>query len=211
MSADPIHECAAAALRGGLIVFPTDTVYGLGARPDDPAATDRVFEAKARPRGLSLPVLAASAAAARHLGAFDERAERLAAAAWPGPLTIVVPRSAESRGWALGNAGGSIALRVPAHPLALAILALAGPLAVTSANRSGEPPAEACEDLERLFGEVADVIVCGPQRESGRASTIVDLTGPEPQVTRVGDLTADDVRRLLSATGPLLHSGPFSR
>lgn len=211
MTPGPVEEAVAAAGAGGLVVFPTDTVYGLGARPDLPGATARIFEAKGRPRDLSLPVLVATTAAARRLGAFDERAERLTAAAWPGPLTIVVPRAAESRAWDLGEASDTIALRVPAHPLALAILASTGPLATTSANRTGEPPADTCAELERLFADHVDVIVCEPDRAPGRASTVVDLTGEEPRVLRAGEMDGDRVRRFISGEHPLLDSGPSQR
>ena len=140
MSDDPIAQAIAATRRGELIVFPTDTVYGIAVAPDEAAATARLFEAKQRPRDLTLPVLAGSIADARAIAALDDRAERLAAALWPGPLTLVVPRSARSAPWQLGGDGASVGVRIPAHRLARAVLA-GGPLATTSANRSGDPPA----------------------------------------------------------------------
>ena len=103
VAVDPIADAVAAVRRGELIVFPTDTVYGIGADPRDPAATARLFDAKRRPRDLTLPVLAATLDVARTLARFDDRAERLATALWPGPLTLVVPRSPLSRTWDLGR------------------------------------------------------------------------------------------------------------
>jgi tRNA A37 threonylcarbamoyladenosine synthetase subunit TsaC/SUA5/YrdC len=123
----------------------------------------------------------------------------------------VVQRAAESRAWDLGEAADSIALRIPAHPLALAILAGTGPLAATSANRTGEPPASACAELELLFADHADVIVCEDERPPGRASTVVDLTGDETRVIRVGEVDEERLRRFISGEHPLLDSGPFQR
>ena len=103
MSGDPVADAVAATRRGELVVFPTDTVYGIAARPDEPAATARVFEAKQRPAGLTLPILVASVEEARAVAQLDDRAERLAAALWPGALTIVVLRAPGSRDWDLGG------------------------------------------------------------------------------------------------------------
>ena len=124
---DPVADAIAAARRGDLIVFPTDTVYGIAARPDDAAATDRLFEAKQRPRDLTLPVLVSNAGQAREIARFDDRAARLAQGLWPGALTLVLPRTAASEGWDLGGDRDSIGVRVPDHPLALAVLAGASP------------------------------------------------------------------------------------
>ena len=162
MSGDPIGDAVAAVRRGELVVFPTDTVYGIAARPDDPAATARVFEAKQRPSDLTLPVLVASIEDARAVAQLDDRAERLAAALWPGALTIVVPRAPRSRDWDLGGDPASIGVRIPDHRLARAVLD-GGPLATTSANRSGEGPATTCEELHEVFG---DAVVRVPLRRT---------------------------------------------
>lgn len=208
MSTDPVAEAVAAARRGELIVLPTDTVYGVGTRPDDPAATARVFEAKRRPPGLTLPVLVASTAAGRRLASFDERAERLALFSWPGPLTLVLPRATASRGWELGGDEETIGIRVPSDPLALAVLAQAGPLAVTSANVSGEPPARTCDELVATFGDAVAVYLCRDEPIAGIASTVVDLAHGEPQILREGSVGPEVIARLLSPEGPLLDSGP---
>ena len=195
MSDDPISQAIAATRRGELIVFPTDTVYGIAAAPNDAGATARVFEAKRRPRDLTLPILVGSLDDARAVGELDDRAERLAAALWPGPLTLVVPRTARSAPWKLGGDDASVGVRIPAHPLARAVLG-AGPLATTSANRSGEPPATTCDDLQATFGDEVAMYLCDEAPLVGRASTVVSLLGPDPVILRAGDVDADTIARL---------------
>lgn len=197
---DPIEDAAAAALRGEAVVLPTDTVYGIGTRPDDPAATRRLFAAKGRPRELELPVLVASVSAARELAEFDGRAAALAARFWAGPLTLVLPRTDASRGWDLGGDPGTIGVRMPHHPLALAVLARAGPLAVTSANRSGEPTPPTCDAVHELFGDAVAVYLCEASPLQGAASTVVDLAHGEPRLLRLGDVREEDVRAAISET-----------
>jgi L-threonylcarbamoyladenylate synthase len=183
---DPLEDAIAAATRGELIVFPTDTVYGIGTRPDDASATARVFAAKRRPLERELPVLVASIEQARLVGVFDERADRLAGAFWPGGLTLVLPRASAAAGWDLGGDPTTVGVRMPHHVMALALLAGAGPLAVTSANRSDEPTPSDCEGLVRTFGDTVAIYLCQPEPPSGAPSTVLDLTGPEPIVRRDG-------------------------
>lgn len=194
--AGPLAEAVAAARRGALIVFPTDTVYGIAARPDVVAATARLFDAKARPRDLTLPVLAASIGAAREVARFDERADRLVAACWPGALTLVLPRTPRSEEWDLGGDASSIGVRIPAHPLALAVLAETGPLATTSANRSGAPPAATCDELVDAFGDEVEVYLCQDEPLTGAASTVVSLLGPSLEILRAGDVDPASLERL---------------
>jgi tRNA threonylcarbamoyl adenosine modification protein (Sua5/YciO/YrdC/YwlC family) len=195
VNADPVAQAVAAARRGELIVFPTDTVYGIAADPADTAATARLFAAKHRPHDLTLPILIASIGDARDVGVLDDRAERLAAALWPGALTLVVPRTARSAAWELGGEAASVGLRIPDHRLARAVLA-AGPLATTSANRSGAPPATTCEELHAVFGDDVALYLCDDAPLEGRASTVVSLLGPELEILRVGDVDAGVVARL---------------
>jgi tRNA threonylcarbamoyl adenosine modification protein (Sua5/YciO/YrdC/YwlC family) len=189
-----LADAVGAVRRGELIVFPTDTVYGIGTRPDDPMATRRLFDAKDRPRGLTLPVLVPSPAAARAIARFDDRADRLAMALWPGALTLVLPRTAASEPWDLGGDRDSIGLRVPDHPLALALLA-SGSLATTSANRSGEPPATTCEELEATFGERVSVYLCHDEPLRGASSTVVSLL-EGIEVLRAGVVERETIVRL---------------
>lgn len=208
-AADPIEEAAAAALRGELVVFPTDTVYGIGTRPDDPAATARVFEAKRRPEHLELPVLLATVPEARRVAAFDDRAERLVGTWWPGPLTLVLPRAAASATWELGGDPGTIGVRIPHDALALAVLARSGPLAVTSANRSGDPPARTCDDLHRAFGDAVAITLCRDEPLEGVASTVLDLAHGAARILRPGSVDVAALAVLLPGE-PLLDS-PTSR
>ena len=197
---NPIEDAAQAALDGGLIVFPTDTVYGIGTRPDNPASTARLFEAKGRPRDLELPVLVGSTEAARAIAVFDQRAEALVLHFWAGPLTIVLHRTASSRAWDLGGDPATIGVRMPHHPLALAILAKTGPLAVTSANRSGEPPGSTCEELAVTFGDAVQAYLCEREPLEGRPSTVVDLSTTPWRLLRVGAVAERDVTAALVPT-----------
>jgi L-threonylcarbamoyladenylate synthase len=187
-----LDAAARAVARGEAVVLPTDTVYGVAARPDDPAATDRLFGVKGRPRDLSLPVLTAGLDEARIVGSLSEPAGRLAGRFWPGALTLVVPRARVAASWDLGNERSTVALRVPDHPVALALLHRTGPLAATSANRSGRPTPEDCEGVRGELGDAVAVYLCFG-RLSPVPSTIVDLTGPEPRVVRAGALDPEEV------------------
>lgn len=203
---DPIGDAAAAALRGALIVFPTDTVYGIATTPRDPAATARLFDAKRRPRDLTLPVLTATVEQARELATFDRRADLLAGSMWPGALTLVLPRAEASRSWQLGDHGATIGLRVPRHPMAFSLLSAAGPLAATSANRSGEPPARTCDELHAAFGAQVSVYLCLDEPLSGAASAVVDLTQGEARLLRGGAQDVNRIAEMLGGEGSLLDS-----
>jgi tRNA threonylcarbamoyl adenosine modification protein (Sua5/YciO/YrdC/YwlC family) len=169
-----------AVARGELIVMPTDTVYGVAANPFDPAATARLFAAKRRPQTLALPVLVADRVAAKALVAdWPEAAEALVEAFWPGPLTLVLAAK-KNAGLHLGGSGDTVGLRQPDHPAALALLRATGPLAVTSANRSGEPPATTAADAVRQFAGHLSVHVDAGPAPGGVPSTVVDLAGGDP-------------------------------
>lgn len=196
---EPIEDAARAALDGRLIVLPTDTVYGIGTRPDDAAATARLFEAKGRPRELEVPVLVPSVMAARGIAVFDDRAETLAGRWWPGPLTLVLPRAEPSRTWDLGGDPSTVGVRMPHHPMALAVLARTGPLAISSANRSAEPTDGDCDALARVFGDAVDVYLCEEAGPPGRASTVVDLAHGEVRILRPGVVTEEEIRAVLDA------------
>lgn len=195
---DPVGDAAEAALRGDAIVMPTDTVYGIATRPDDAAATSRLFAAKERPADLELPVLVPSAAAAREIASFDERAAALAARFWAGALTLVLPRSDESSDWDLGGDPRTIGVRMPHHPLALAVLARTGPLAVTSANRSGQPTPTDCDGVHAVFGDLVAVYLCDASPLAGAASTVVDLAHGEPRFLRRGDIHEAELLAVLA-------------
>lgn len=195
-------DAAADALAGGgLVIFPTETVYGIAARPDVPAATDRLFDAKQRPSSLNVPVLTSSATEAWHVAEPTTGARALAAAFWPGPLTLVLRRTDRSRTWMLGDSPDTVAVRVPDHPVPLALLELTGPLAVTSANISGQPPAMDRDALRATVGDRAEVILVLPPDApppGGVASTVVDLTGGDIGILRRGAIPEAEIRRVVA-------------
>jgi L-threonylcarbamoyladenylate synthase len=198
------HAVEQAALRlraGELVVLPTDTVYGVAADAFNPQGTARVFAAKRRERTFPLPVLLRSPKQLLGLcTTVPETAERLMAAYWPGPLTMVLPSDPNLR-WDLGKAEGTVAVRMPLDPVALDVIRAVGPLAVTSANRSGQPAATtAAEALEQLGEEVALYLDDGQRREL-QPSTIVDLTRRLPRVLRAGVLDEEEI--LAVATGEI--------
>ena len=191
--------------RGGLVVLPTDTLYGVGCDPFNPSAVDALFTAKQRGRDLPLPVLVHTWRQAVGLvEEVDDRAQALIAAWWPGPLTLVF-REAAGIGWDLGDSRGTVAVRMPKQTFALALIQRTGPLAVSSANRSGEPtPTTMPGIVEQLGDDVGVFFDAGPAKE-GPASTILDLSGPRPRLLREGAIPAGELERLLEeplADGP---------
>jgi tRNA threonylcarbamoyl adenosine modification protein (Sua5/YciO/YrdC/YwlC family) len=190
---EDVERAAEAALRGELIVIPTDTVYGIGTRPDDPGATARLFDAKRRPRDLELPILVPDAATAERIARFDDTARRLAARHWPGALTLVLERTTASSTWDLGGNRATVGVRMPDDPTALGVLERTGPLAVTSANISGEPTPATCAELETLFGDSVSVVLCADGELSGTASTVVDCTVDPPTILRAGAIDIDEI------------------
>ena len=182
-----VQRAARVLAAGGLVAFPTETVYGLGADATHGEAVARLYDAKGRPAFNPLIAHLADAGAARALARFDQAAERLAAAFWPGPLTLVLPRSADCPVAELATAGlDTIAVRVPAHPVARAILAAFGrPVVAPSANRSGHvSPTTAQHVLADLRGRI-ELIVDGGATPMGLESTIVACLG-EPMLLRPG-------------------------
>ena len=201
LAAEGLAAAARALAAGRLVVLPTETVYGIASRPDLPDATDRLFEAKQRPRGLSLPVLASSVDSAWDLAIPNSVAQALAGEFWPGPLTMVLPRTERSAPWHLGEERDSIAVRVPAHRLSVDLLGLTGPLAATSANLSGRPPLSGPAELRAAFDDrVAVYLVFGPGAPppGGIPSTVVDLTVEPIRVLRGG---AIERQHLLAVAG----------
>ncbi|PPB81080.1 translation factor SUA5 [Albidovulum inexpectatum] len=184
---------------GGLVAFPTETVYGLGGDAANDHAVARIFDAKGRPRFNPLIAHVASLDAARKLARFDHRAERIANAFWPGPLTLVLPLAEGARLSPLVTAGlDTVAIRVPAHPVARALLTEFGAaLAAPSANPSGRvSPTRAEHVLSGLSGRIAAVIDGGPCKV-GVESTILGLYGPRPVLLRPGGLPVEAIEDLL--------------
>jgi L-threonylcarbamoyladenylate synthase len=199
-----LAAAAAAVARGDLVVVPTETVYGIACRPDDPQATERLFDAKRRPRGLNLPVLVSSTGAAWEIAHPNPIALRLTERFWPGPLTLILPRAPGSRSWRLGRADSTVAVRVPDHPLTMALLERTGPLAATSANLSGRPPLGTREALLEAFRDQVAVylVTSGSPEAGGMASTVVDLTGAALEVVRNGPIPEAAVRAVAEGSSP---------
>jgi tRNA threonylcarbamoyl adenosine modification protein (Sua5/YciO/YrdC/YwlC family) len=169
-------------------------VYGIGTRPDDPAATARLFEAKRRPRDLELPVLVPDLEAAERIARFSDTARRLANRFWPGALTLVLERTASSASWDLGGTPATIGVRMPDDPFAQALLERTGPLAVTSANVSGSPTPTSCREIADLFGDAVAVTLCSERDLSSQASTVLDCTTDPPATLRPGTISDDDIQ-----------------
>ena len=186
-----LEEALAALGAGQAIVLPTDTVYGVGALPDRPAAIAAIFAAKGRPEDKALPVLGADLAALEAVGTFDDSAALLAQRFWPGPLTLVLRRAPGFTYDLGGTDAATIAVRVPAYAPTLDLLRASGPLAVTSANRSGEAPAATVDDARTALGHAIGVFIDGG-RVGGAPSTVVSLV-EEPVVLRQGALSASDI------------------
>jgi L-threonylcarbamoyladenylate synthase len=187
---------------GGLVVFPTDTVYGVAALARDAAAVAAIYRAKQRPSNMPIPVMVGDPMAVSEIAIPAPGFRELADAFWPGPLTIILPRRATLPD--IVTAGGdTVALRVPDHPLVLALLrVLNEPLAVTSANRSGHPPALTADDARvQLDGRVEAIIDGGPA-PGGLPSTIIDLTRTPPQILRRGPVTEAQIRAILANKQP---------
>lgn len=199
-----------AAVGGGrLVVTPTDTVYGIGADATDAGAAARVLSAKGRGRQKPSPVLVDSPQAIDELCAqVSPAARRLAEAFWPGALTLVLPARPDL-GWDLGDTGPTVALRMPDNDVCLSLIALTGPLAVSSANLTGRPPARTVEEAVDYFHRTVDVYLDGGPARGGVPSTIVDLAHGEPRALRVGALPLDRLAR--TAGAPIAPGGLAGR
>ena len=192
-----VVQAIAALQRGDLVVLPTDTVYGVAADAFSPGAVERLLVAKGRGRDMPVPVLVGDARGLSGLAAdVTEQMQALVEAHWPGPLTLIVP-AAPSLVWDLGDTRGTVAVRMPQHPVALDVLSSTGPLAVSSANRTGQPPPVTAAEAERQLGVSVSVYLEAGTSGDAVASTIVDLTGERPQVRRAGALAVEVLREVL--------------
>jgi L-threonylcarbamoyladenylate synthase len=166
---------------GGVLAFPTDTVYGLGAAADDELAQRRIYAIKGRPVGLPLILMVAARSQLEGWVHIDTRAEQVIERWWPGPLTVILH----------ATGGGTLGVRVPRHEVTLELLRAAGPLMTTSANLHGKDPAMTAREAGALPG-LAAVLDGGPA-PGGTASTVLDLTGPEMHILREGAIPSADV------------------
>jgi len=193
---DAIPTAVSILRAGGLVAFPTDTVYGLGALAFDNCAVESIYAAKGRSSEKAIPVLLGGVEDLQKVAVtVPEMALKLAASFWPGPLTLVVPKH-PNLPQAI-SAGPTVAVRVPRHTLARELLQVAGPLAVTSANLSEQPsPVTAEQVLTQLDGQIP-LILDGGQTPGGIPSTVVDCTGAEPKILRPGPVSTIDLFRAL--------------
>ena len=196
---------AISALKGGrLVVMPTDTVYGIGADAFDSDAVAALLSAKGRGRDMPVPVLVGSWHTIKGLVySVPQSAGELIRAFWPGALSLVV-RQAPSLQWDLGDAHGTVMLRMPLHPVAIELLREVGPMAVSSANISGRPAANTAGQAREQLGDLVEVYLDGGPAEQQAASTIVDLTGTHPRVLRQGPVTVDAIAGVLGVEAATL-------
>ncbi len=202
-----VMAAARAINRGQLVVFPTDTVYGLAADAFDADAVRRLLAAKGRGRSMPPPVLIGNASTVDALlVGLPAYARGLINRFWPGPLTLV-GRQQTSLRWDLGDTRGTVAVRMPDDDVACAILERTGPLAVTSANLTGSPPATTPDEAEAMLGASVAVVIDDGSRAHSAASTIVDVTTDRPRLLRLGALDVADLNDVLAEHDLTLDEG----
>ncbi|HYF74245.1 MAG TPA: L-threonylcarbamoyladenylate synthase [Nocardioides sp.] len=199
-----VEAASLAVQRGELVVLPTDTVYGVGADAFDPAAVRGLLAAKGRGREMPPPVLISSATTLDALAVrVPGYARALVEAFWPGPLTLVCHQQSSLQ-WDLGDTRGTVAVRMPDHEVAREILERTGPLAVSSANKTGMPAATDADQAQEMLGDDVAVIVDAGPAPGGEASTIVDVTGAQGRVLRRGALSLAQLNEVLEPLGATL-------
>lgn len=195
---EQVRQGVAVLRQGGVVAFPTDTLYGLGVNIYDGKAVERVFEIKGRPYGMPLPVLLASSDDLEQVvSEVPEAARRLMEHFWPGPLTLVLPKAEAvpelitARGWKVG-------VRVPDHPVPRALArGLGAPVTGTSANRSGGAPTRTAVQVRQQLGDLVDLVIEAGPPPAGRESTVLDLTGPVPRMLRAGAISQEAIEQVL--------------
>ena len=197
-----LDEAVNVLSRGGLVVLPTDTVYGIAADAFTPPAVQALLDAKGRGRQMPPPVLIADVRVLDGLATdVPAGARALAEAFWPGGLTLIV-RAQPSLAWDLGETRGTVALRVPDHETARALLQRTGPLAVSSANRTGSPAAVTAQEAYDQLGDSVAVYLDGGDAPGQVASSIVDATGPALRLVRAGALSLERLNEVTPVEGP---------
>jgi tRNA threonylcarbamoyl adenosine modification protein (Sua5/YciO/YrdC/YwlC family) len=203
-----IAAAAGAISNGELVVLPTDTVYGIGADAFTPEAVSGLLAAKGRGRDMPPPVLVgtvrAAAALVEEMGPFGQD---LIDEFWPGGLTLIC-RSSPTLRWDLGETRGTVAVRMPLHAVALDLLKRTGPMAVSSANRTGSPPATTADEAVEQLGDSVAVYLDGGPCPGGVPSTIVDLTGSVPRLLRDGAVSLDRLREVAALVSGAETPGP---
>jgi L-threonylcarbamoyladenylate synthase len=196
-----LGEAGRAIQRGQLVVLPTDTVYGVGADAFNPNAVQRIFDAKGRGRDMPPPVLVSARTTLEALAIdIPDWAHALVEELWPGPLTLVL-RQQPSLQWDLGETRGTVAVRMPDHEVALELLSRTGPMAVSSANKSGHPPATDADDAEAQLRRHIRVFLDGGPTPGPIPSTIIDCTDETGRVLRLGALGLERVNEVVAPLG----------
>ena len=200
---------AVGAARGGrLVVLPTDTLYGIGCDAFDSEAVSSLLAAKNRGRDMPVPVLVGSWHTVDGLvRSVSPQARELVRAFWPGGLSLVVEQ-APSLAWDLGDTDATVMIRMPLHPVAIEVLREVGPMAVSSANVSGRPPATTATEAQDQLGDLVSVYLDGGPAAKAVASTIVDLSGETPRILREGAITAEEVGEVLDMEADELRGRP---
>ncbi|MFJ3666408.1 L-threonylcarbamoyladenylate synthase [Streptomyces sp. NPDC090106] len=192
-----LREAASAVRRGELVVLPTDTVYGIGADAFSSEAVHDLLEAKGRGRNMPTPVLIGSPNTLHGLVTdFSELAWELVDAFWPGALTLVAKHQ-PSLQWDLGDTRGTVAIRMPLHPVAIELLTEVGPMAVSSANLTGHPAPEDCDAAQGMLGDSVSVYLDGGPTPGIVPSSIVDVTREVPLLLRAGAISAEELRKVV--------------
>lgn len=192
-----IEQGIAILKQGGLVAYPTDTVYGLGAAANNAKAVERIFEVKRRPRNIALPLLLADTSQLNQVSEHvPPLAHRLMEKFWPGALTLVLPKSKTISD--LITAGSpNVAVRIPAHPVPVALIkGLGAPIVGTSANVSGQPSPLTAAQVYAQLNDTVDLIIDGGRSPGGKESTIIDVTGEIPAVVREGALSREEIERV---------------
>ncbi|MCW2851626.1 MAG: Translation factor [Nocardioides sp.] len=199
-----LSAASVAIQRGRLVVMPTDTVYGVAAEAFDADAVKALLAAKGRGREMPPPVLVSAASTLDALAVrVPAYARALVEELWPGPLTLVCHMQSSLR-WDLGDTHGTVAVRMPDHPVALELLERTGPLAVSSANRTGMPAATDAVQADEMLGDAVEVTIDAGESPGGEASTIVDVTGSQGRVLRRGALSLERLNEVLEPHGATL-------
>ena len=193
---EAIKAAAHLMVQGGVVVYPTETVYGIGCVPSDPDAAQRICEIKGR-ADKPLPLICADIEAARKVVEMSPEAEKLASKFWPGPLTLVLPSKVKYSMWVQRGAK-TLGVRVSPYPVAQRLAKAAGGVIVsTSANVSGEEPARSAEEAKKIFGNRVDIILDGGPSPGGESSTVVDLSGEEIWLLRKGPVSGEEIMAAL--------------
>ncbi|ANH93430.1 MULTISPECIES: L-threonylcarbamoyladenylate synthase [Streptomyces] len=192
-----LREAASAVRRGELVVLPTDTVYGIGADAFSSEGVSDLLAAKGRGRAMPTPVLIGSPNTLHGLVTdFSEMAWELVDAFWPGALTLIA-RHQPSLQWDLGDTRGTVAVRMPLHPVAIELLTEFGPMAVSSANLTGHPAPETCDAAQEMLGDSVSVYLDGGPTPGNVPSSIVDVSREVPVLLRAGALSAEELRKVV--------------